>query len=113
MISSRRDGKNTQNCTKKILMHQITVMVCSVMQSQIFCNVKSVGPLGSTVVNKASECDGIPVQLFKTLRMMLSKYCPKYVSKSGRPSSGHRTGRGQFSFQPQRRTRTKNVQTSM
>ena len=91
MMSSRRDGKNTQkNYTKKILMHQITVMV---MQSQIFCNVKSIGPLGSTVVDKASECNGITVQLFKTLRMMLSKCCPKYVSKSGRPSSGHRTGK--------------------
>ena len=24
---SRRDGKNTQNCTKKVLMTQITTMV--------------------------------------------------------------------------------------
>ena len=74
-------------------MHQITMMMQSVMQSQIFCNVKSIGPLGSTVVNRDNECNGIPVQLFKTLRIMLLKCCTKYISKSGRPSSGHRTGK--------------------
>ena len=39
---SRRDGKNTQkNCTIKTLMNQITMMVWSVIQSQIFWSVKS------------------------------------------------------------------------
>ena len=50
--------------------------------------------LGSTAVNKASGCDGIP-ELFKTLKMMPSRCCIRYVSKSGRPSSGHRAGKGQ------------------
>ena len=31
--------------------------------------------------------------------MMLSKCCSQYVSKFGRPSSGHRNGKGQFSSQ--------------
>ena len=43
--------------------------------------------------------------------MMLLNCCTQYVSKSGKLSSGHRTGKGQFSFQSQRRAMTKNVQT--
>ena len=40
----RRDVKNTQkNCTKKILMTQITMMVWSLTNSQISWNVKSSG----------------------------------------------------------------------
>ena len=34
---------------------------------------------------------------------MLWKCCTQYVSKSGKLSSGHRTGKGQFSFQSQRK----------
>ena len=37
----------------------------------------------------------------------------QYVSKSGKLSSGHRTGKGQFSFQSQRRAMPKNVQTTI
>ena len=39
----------------------------------------------------------------KTLKMMLLKCCTQYVSKFGKLSSGHSTGKGQFSFQSQRR----------
>ena len=41
---------------------------------------------------------------------MLSKCCTQYVSKSGRLSSGHRTGRDQFSSQFPRRAVLKIVQ---
>ena len=41
---------------------------------------------------------------------MLWKCCTQYVRKFGKLSSGHRTGKGQFSFQSQRRTVRKNVQ---
>ena len=34
---------------------------------------------------------------------MLQKCCTKYASKFGKLSSGHRTGKGQFSFQSQRK----------
>ena len=46
------------------------------------------------------------------LMMMLWKCCTQYASKFGKLSSGHRTGRGQFSFQSQRRAMSKNVQTT-
>ena len=38
---------------------------------------------------------------------MLWKCCTKYASKFGKLSSGHRTGKGQFSFQSQRKAITK------
>ena len=40
---------------------------------------------------------------FKSWKMMLWKCCTQYVSKFGKLSSGHRTGKGQFSFQSQRK----------
>ena len=43
---------------------------------------------------------------------MLWKCCIQYVSEFGKLSSSHRTGKGQFSFQSQRRTMPKNAQTT-
>ena len=40
---------------------------------------------------------------------MLWKCCTQYASKFGKLSSGHRTGKGQFSFQSQRRAMPNNV----
>ena len=44
--------------------------------------------------------------------MKLWKCCTQYGSKFGKLSSGHRTEKGQFSFQSQRKTRPKNAQTT-
>ena len=41
--------------------------------------------------------------LLATNKQMLLKCCTQYVSEFGKLSSGHRTGKGQFSFQSQRR----------
>ena len=65
--------------------------------------------LGSTAVNKASWYDGIPAELFQTLKD--DAYAIQYVSKSGRASSSHRTGKGQSSSQFPRRVVLKNVPT--
>ena len=43
---------------------------------------------------------------------MLWKCCTRYASKFGKLSSGHRTGKGQFSFQSQGKAMPKNVQTT-
>ena len=66
------------------------------------CEVKRA--LGSITMNKASGGDGIPAKLFQILT--------QYASKFGKLSSGHRTGKGQFSFQSQRKAMPKNVQTT-
>ena len=42
---------------------------------------------------------------------MLWKCCTQYASKSEKLSRGHRTGKGQFSFQSQRKAMPKNAQT--
>ena len=49
---------------------------------------------------------------FKSWRMMLWKCCTQYASKFGKLSSGHRTAKGQFSFQSQRKAMPKNAQTT-
>ena len=40
---------------------------------------------------------------FKSWNMMLWKCCTQYARKYGKPSSGHRTGKCQFSIQAQRK----------
>ena len=45
--------------------------------------------------------------------MNLLKCCTHYASKFGKLSNDHRTGKGQFSFQSQRRAMPKNVQTTL
>ena len=49
---------------------------------------------------------------FKSWKMMLWKCCTQFASKFGKLSSGHRTGKGQFSFQSQRKAMPKNSQTT-
>ena len=61
------------------------------------CEVK--GTLGSITMNKTSGGDGIPVELFQILK----DDATQYASKFGKLSSGHRTGKGQFSLQSQRK----------
>ena len=61
---------------------------------------------------QASGDDGIPVGLFQILKDDTVKVLHSYASKSGKFSSGHRTGKGQFSFQSQRKAMPKNAQTT-
>ena len=49
---------------------------------------------------------------FKSWKMMLWKCCTQYASKFGKLSSGHRTEKGEFSFQSQRKAMPKNAQTT-
>ena len=47
-------------------------------------------------MNKASGGDRIPVELFQILKDNAVKVLHSYASKSGKFSSGHRTGKGVF-----------------
>ena len=49
---------------------------------------------------------------FKSWKMMLWKCYTQYASKIGKLSSGHRTGKEEFSFQSQRKAMSKNAQTT-
>ena len=72
------------------------------------CEVKWV--LGSITTNKASGGDEIPVELFQILKDDAVQVLTQYASKFGKLSSGHRTGKGQFSFQSQIKAMPKNDQ---
>ena len=74
------------------------------------CNVK--WALGSITTNKASGGDGIPVELFQILKDDAVKVLHSISQQTGKLSSGHRTGKGQFLFQSQRRAMPKNVRTT-
>ena len=68
--------------------------------------------LGSITTNKDSGGDGIPAELFQILKDDAMKVLTQYVSKFGKLSSSHRTGKGQFSFQSQRKAMPKYAQTT-
>ena len=74
------------------------------------CEVK--WALGSITTKRASGGDGIPAELFQILKDDAEKVLHSYASKFGKLSSGHKTGKGQFSFQSQRKAMPKNVQTT-
>ena len=74
------------------------------------CEVK--WALGSITTNKASGGDGIPVELFQILKDDAVKVLHSICQQIWKISSGHRTGKGQFSFQSQRKAMPKNIQTT-
>ena len=73
------------------------------------CEVK--WALGSITMNKASGGDGIPVELFQILKDDAVKVLWKQ-RQIWKLSSGHSPGKGQFSFQSQRKAMPKNAQTT-
>jgi len=54
--------------------------------------------LGSITMNKASGGDGIPAELFQILRDDSLKVWHSICKQVGKLSSGHKTGKSQFSF---------------
>ena len=74
------------------------------------CEVK--WALGSITTNKASGEDGIPVELFQILKDDAVKVLHSICQPIGKLSSGHRTGKGQFSFQSKRKVMPKSVQAT-
>ena len=74
------------------------------------CEVK--WALESITMKKSSGGDGIPVELFKILKDDAVKVLHLICQKIWKLSSGHKTGKGQFSFQSQRKAMPKNVQTA-
>ena len=72
------------------------------------CEVKQA--LGSITMNKASGGDGIPVELFQILKDDAVKVLHLICQQIWKLSSGHRTGKGQFPFQSQRKAMPKNAQ---
>ena len=64
----RTGGKNIQNCTEKILMTLITMMVWSLIQSHTSWSEVKWAAFGSITTKKASGGDGISAELFQILK---------------------------------------------
>ena len=73
------------------------------------CEVK--WAIESITMNKAGGGDGIPAELFQILKDDAMKVLHS-ICQLGKLSSGHRTGKGQFSSQSQRKAMPKNDQTT-
>ena len=66
-------------------------------------------------MNKASGSDGIPFELLQILKDDkddVVKVLHSICQKVWKTRSGHRTGKGQFLFQSQRKAMPKNTQTT-
>ena len=74
------------------------------------CEVK--WALESITTNKATGGDGIPGELFQILKDDAVKVLHSICQQIRKLSSGHRTGKGQFSFQSQRKAMPKNAQNT-
>ena len=74
------------------------------------CEVK--WALGGITTNKANGGDRIPAELFQILKDDAVKVLHSIRQQIWKLSSGHRTGKGQFSFQSQRKGMPKNAQTT-
>ena len=66
----------------------------------------------ASLQTKLVEVMEFQLSSFKSWKMMLWKCCTQYASKLGKLSSGNKIGKGQFSFQSQRKAMPKNVQTT-
>ena len=102
----------TQELYKNVLHHQdnhngvITHLEPDILE----CEVK--WALRSIITNKASEDDGIPVELFQILKDDAVKVLHSICQHIWKTHHGHRTGKSQFSFQSQRKAMPKNAQTT-
>ena len=74
------------------------------------CEVKRA--LESITMNKASGGDGIPVELFQSLKDDAVQVLHSICQQIWKTQQCHRTGKGQFSFQSQRKAMPKNAQTT-
>ena len=72
------------------------------------CEVKLA--LGSITTNTTNGGDGIAVELFQILKDDAVKVLHSICQLTWKTQQWHRTGKGQFSFQSQRKTMPKNVQ---
>ena len=95
---------------RKLASSQYDGVITHLEPDILECEVK--WALGSITTIKASGGDGIPVELFQILKDDAVKVLHSICRQIGKLSSGHRTGKGQFSFQSQRKAMTKNAQTT-
>ena len=85
-------------------------MITNLEPNILECEVK--WALESITTNNASRGGGILVDLFQSLKDEAVKLLHSVCLPVGKLNSGHRTGKGQCSFQSQRQAMPKNAQTT-
>ena len=96
---------------KKNFLAKITKIVITHLEPDILeCEVK--WALGSITINKASGGEGIPVELFQILKGDAVKVLHLICQQIWKIQQWSRTGKGQFSFQSERKAMPKSVQTT-
>ena len=108
--------KRWQELTKELYkkdlqdQHNLDGVITHLELDILECEVK--WALESITMNKASGGDGIPVELFQTLKDDAVKVLHSICQQFGKLSSSHRAGKGKFSLQSQRKAMPKNAQTT-
>ena len=97
----KRDLHDPDNHNGMIIHLELDILKCEVKWA-----------LESMAMNKASGGDGTPDELFQILNGDTVKALHSIGHQIGKLSSGLRTGKGQFSFQSQRKAMPKNTQTT-
>ena len=85
-------------------------MITDLQPDILECEVK--WALGSITMNKACGGDGIPAELFQILKDDAVKVLHSICQHIWKLNNGHKTGKGQFSFQSQRKAMSKNAQNT-
>ena len=107
----KRWQEYTEELNKKDLHDSDNPGVITHLEPDILeCEVK--WALESITTNKASGGDGVPIELFQILKYDGVKVLPSIYQLIWKNHSGHRNGKGQFSFQSLRKAMPKNVQTT-
>ena len=97
---------------KKTFMTQIIMVVWSLNLEPDILEYEVKWAIGNITTKKANGGDGITVELFQILKDGSVKVLHSICQRIWKASSGHRTGKGQFSFPSQRKTMPKNAQTT-
>ena len=84
-------------------------MVTHLEPDLLECEVK--WALGRITINKGNGGDGIPIELFQILKADAEKVLYSICQQIWKNHCGYRTGKGQFSFQSQRKAMPKNAQS--
>ena len=84
-------------------------MITNLEPDILECKVK--WALERITVNKASGGDGIPVELFQILKDDAVKMLHSICQQIWKTQQWHRTGKGQFSLQFQRKAMPKNAKS--
>ena len=107
-----KQGESMQPWRTTFLMWNQSVLPCSVLTVASWPAYRFLRALGSIATNKAHGGDGIPVQLFQIPKEEAVKALHSICQQIWKTQQQPQDWKNQFSFQSQRKSNEKNVQTT-